>query len=106
MAGGEPRVGTSIWARGGREADAQRSAPASRRATRVAARRGVLWGTLERADIRLFLARVHADVLEYFKRDGVLKKLGADAVYPTVGAAVEAAQNGSTTQREPATDAH
>jgi len=65
-----------------------------------------LHDTLERAGIRLVLARVHADVLEYLKRDGVLKGLGADAVYPTVGEAVEAVQNGSATQREPVPDAH
>jgi sulfate permease, SulP family len=57
--------------------------------------------TLERADIDLVLARVHADVLEYLKRDGVLKDLGSDAVYPTIGEAVEAVQNGSSTPRKP-----
>jgi sulfate permease, SulP family len=62
--------------------------------------------TLERADIRLVLARVHADVLEYLKRDGVLKSLGADAVYPTVSEAVDATQNGSATQRDPSPHAH
>jgi sulfate permease, SulP family len=62
--------------------------------------------TLERADIHLLLARVHADVLEYLKRDGVLEEFGADAVYPTIGEAVEAAQNGSSTRRKPVPDAH
>ena len=63
-------------------------------------------GTLERADIRLVLARVHADVLEYLKRDGVLGDLGADALYPTIGEAVEAVQNGSSPVRKPVPDAH
>lgn len=65
-----------------------------------------LHDTLDRAGIRLVLARVHADVLEYLKRDGVLKGLGADAVYPTVGEAVDAVQNGSAARREPTPDAH
>jgi sulfate permease, SulP family len=63
-------------------------------------------GTLERADIRLVLARVHADVLEYLKRDGVLADLGADSLYPTIGEAVDAVKNGSSTKRTPAPDAH
>jgi MFS superfamily sulfate permease-like transporter len=46
--------------------------------------------TLAAAHIRLLLARVDKDVLEYMKRDGVLSKLGPDAVYPTVREAVEA----------------
>jgi sulfate permease, SulP family len=49
-----------------------------------------LHSTLAAADIRLLLARVDKDVLDYLKRDGVLSELGGDAVYPTVREAVDA----------------
>jgi MFS superfamily sulfate permease-like transporter len=49
-----------------------------------------LHSTLTAAHIRLLLARVDKDVMEYLKRDGVLSKLGSDAVYPTVREAVDA----------------
>ena len=62
--------------------------------------------TLTSADIRLALARVNPDVLEYLKRDGVLQDIGADAVYPTVREAVEAVEDGHAPQREPQPDAH
>ena len=55
-----------------------------------------LHDTLERANIGLKLSRVDHDVLEYLKRDGVLEDLGADAVYPTVREAVDAAEAAST----------
>ena len=63
-----------------------------------------LHDTLARAHIRLELARVDHDVLEYLKRDGVLKDLGDDAVFQTVREAVEAAHAARTDGRalEPA----
>jgi sulfate permease, SulP family len=58
-----------------------------------------LHGTLQRANIRLKLARVDHDLLEYLRRDGVLKDLGADAVFPTVREAVDAAEGASSPAR-------
>jgi high affinity sulfate transporter 1 len=46
--------------------------------------------TLDAAHIRLLLARVDKDVMEYLKRDGVLGELGHDVVFPTVREAVDA----------------
>jgi len=48
--------------------------------------------TLAAADIRLLLARVDEDVMEYLKRDGLLTALGSDAVYPSIREAVDAAK--------------
>ena len=63
-----------------------------------------LHNRLARAHIRLELARVNHDVLEYLKRDGVLKEIGRDAVFPTVREAVDAVQAGGSDGRglEPA----
>jgi len=59
-----------------------------------------LHDTLARAHIRMLLARVDHDVLEYLKRDGVLNDLGDHAVFPTVRDAVDAGQAGRTDGRE------
>jgi high affinity sulfate transporter 1 len=53
-----------------------------------------LHDTLAAANIRLLLARVNEDVMEYFERDGVLSELGHDAVFPTVREAVDAGKPG------------
>ncbi|MBS1878975.1 MAG: SulP family inorganic anion transporter [Actinobacteria bacterium] len=50
-----------------------------------------LHDTLEGAGIRLLLARVNAGVEDYLRRDGALKKVGDDALLPSVRDAVVAA---------------
>lgn len=57
--------------------------------------------TLARAHIRLLLARVDADVMEYLKRDGVLRTLGNDVVYPTIRDAVKAGTVGKPAEAAP-----
>jgi MFS superfamily sulfate permease-like transporter len=47
-----------------------------------------LHSTLAAAHIRLLLARVDRDFLEYLQRDGVLRELGDDVVFSTVREAV------------------
>ena len=51
-----------------------------------------LHDTLARAQIRLLLARANAGIVDYLRRDGVLRALGDDSVYPTIREAVNAGQ--------------